>query len=462
MSLFLHSCNTPDKVVKVLGHMGLSIGLSSVHRAIKSLSAESADYIKELGQTRLVSLAYDNFDVKFNTLVPTVDSPGNRLVHMTSATILQLDHGVSLQDLRCSEYIWNRQDLHLNPRATDPQKFSPLCTLELIHTLHPESVHPSGLSRRGRFNSFKFMETLLTHGPKALHCLLPRLGRPEAVEKIPVTKLKQQPLRALDINPSTVGGNIEILEQLLGQMGFGDPSHSYTDIEDFVQITHSDLGTVEHILSALKQRSVEGTPLRRLQNIVVNPGLFHVKMATLDALWRIFVRPNKMSKVFDGDETSFMKFVAILRPNQTYHLGTNPKFREQHELIDHVGTALRLDAWRTELLKRYDTKYQTLEDFAASQPGLDKLRDIANSLAWDYVAYESSEDDAFDLRFKPAEERDEQNENMKYTQAYILLYEELCYLVNYGDIGRFETLLPAWIPIWRATGKHKYGNRMLL
>ncbi|KIP07790.1 hypothetical protein PHLGIDRAFT_49283, partial [Phlebiopsis gigantea 11061_1 CR5-6] len=120
VGLFLHSTNAPEKVVKVLGHMGLSIALSSIHRGVRSLTRNSRVAMLDLGRTHCAAIAYDNLDIKFHTLVHTIDSPSDGLVHLASATLLKLDHGARAEDLRCSRLIWNRQDLRLNPSATDP------------------------------------------------------------------------------------------------------------------------------------------------------------------------------------------------------------------------------------------------------------------------------------------------------------------------------------------------------
>jgi hypothetical protein len=65
------------------------------------------------------------------------------------------------------------------------------------------------------------------------------------------------------------------------------------------------------------------------------------------------------------------------------------------------------------------------------------------------------------LRKKPAAVRDKQLENVLLMHQHFLLYEELSYAMNFGDIGRIETLFPPWICIFKATGKHKYAAHMV-
>ncbi|KAG1839902.1 hypothetical protein DFJ58DRAFT_625000, partial [Suillus subalutaceus] len=56
--------------------------------------------------------------------------------------------------------------------------------------------------------------------------------------------------------------------------------------------------------------------------------------------------------------------------------------------------------------------------------------------------------------------RDLQYKNSLFMNKLFLHYEELLYAMNQGDIGCVETCIIAWIPILKATGKHKYATHM--
>ncbi|KAJ3715336.1 hypothetical protein C8R42DRAFT_725698 [Lentinula raphanica] len=64
------------------------------------------------------------------------------------------------------------------------------------------------------------------------------------------------------------------------------------------------------------------------------------------------------------------------------------------------------------------------------------------------------------MREKSDEERDAVFENMLLQQQMFLLYEEISYAMNEGDIGRVETCFMPWIWIFQATGKHRYATFM--
>ncbi|KAI9066923.1 hypothetical protein FKP32DRAFT_1551960, partial [Trametes sanguinea] len=417
VGIFLHSCSAPEKLIKVLARMGISISLASIHRAIHSMSDETDLDMEALGRTLTSGIGYDNFDFKLDVAIPTLDSLKDSLFHMTSATLLRLDHGVKPDDLRCSRLLWERSEL--NPLASDPRPFDPRKTITLPF--------------------------------------------PEAIESIPVSKLHHVPLRAMDINQSTVSGNIEALNNMLTQAGLGDPARPararsgmpVEDISQHVVLVSGDLGTYERVLTAQRRRAQELTPFNRLQYVVFVPGLFHFKMAAADAIWRILVTPADART----DSTSFAKLFARLRPNESSRLINNAKFRQQHELIEHVGALLQLDAWRVEVSKSTAGRYNSLEEWAASKPSAHEITEIADRLALMYA--EGEDVDLHELQYEPASNRDVVRENTLRTLNYLLLYAELSYALNAGDIGRVETLYSPWVQLFRAAGKHKYATGIL-
>ncbi|KAH7917504.1 hypothetical protein BV22DRAFT_1108559 [Leucogyrophana mollusca] len=444
MGIFLHSCNTPERVIHALARMGISVSVSAIHDAIRSLSRETYRTLRDMGQTLLVGYAYDNFDIDFKTRTPTIEKAMDTLTHMTSGDLIRLDHGVTLDDLRCSQYLWERS--HLNP-AIPAYRLPTLRTCVDLLDLHPEGDHPSGLTRRQRWNAYKFLADLVKYGPPYFAQFKNYLGRPESVEQIPVKKMQHAPARAMDINQSKVSGNIKAIANLLQQGGVGDPTEKIVtgseltadvvDIQDYVVLFHGDLGTAERVQSVLERRSIEATPWRRYQFVVFVMGLFHLKMACADAIWRIFIEP----KASRDDTTSLMHFIALHRPRETGKIGSDPGFRRMHEVIGHTGIALRLDAWRAEAYKTNST-WTSLEAFAGSEPSITQLREMANALAMAYVA---GGEDVYEARCKPLALRDQRRENILLMQQYFLLYEELSWSMNEGDIGRVETLFPPWI-----------------
>ena len=462
--IFFHSCNTPDKVIKAAAHMGISISPSSINNAVHSLSQESAARLHTLGQSQTAMVAYDNCELTLNRMTPTIEQSGDRLVHLTSGLVMKMAHGVTADDLRCSNFLWERS--RVNPKVLYSPTPPRPCSYEDLFTLHPDPPHPSGLNRHGRFTAWLFLNTLFHHGPEYFRQFLPLLLEPEIIEQIPVTKLEYLPARAMPINQSKVDGNIQAIANLFEQISVGDPATAskgtrptargerLVDISEHVILVHGDLGTGERIQAILKRRSIERTAMQRYQPVLYVPGIFHTKMACVETNWRVFIQPPE-SRI---DDNSIMQFVGQLRPKETGQIGSKPKFRQMHEVVLHTGTVLRLDSWRTEARHQYPSKdIRTLEDLAAQKPTYQELSNLANSMVKKHVA---GKQNLFALRHRKSQNRDKQYENITLIHQYFSLYEEFSYRANAGDIGGIEALMPSWIALWKATGKHKYANFM--
>lgn len=86
------------------------------------------------------------------------------------------------------------------------------------------------------------------------------------LEHIPVTKMPIIAASAMDVNNSTVSGNIQAIENLLAQGGIIDPNEindcdrdDIPDVSDFVILFHGNLGTGERITSLQQCWSIEET-----------------------------------------------------------------------------------------------------------------------------------------------------------------------------------------------------------
>jgi hypothetical protein len=219
--IFLHASNTPSKVIEALAHMGISISIDVIGDAVHSLSGETYHTIRNMGQTLLAGYAYDNFDIDFPGLVPTVEKSIDTLTHMTSGGLILLEHGVTPDDLHCSDELWLNNPLNPASSSSNPSRQHTVTEIEL---LHPEANHISGLTRCERFNSWLFRSDLVKYGPSYFDQFSKLLGTPEMIDQIPVVKMRWAPARSLDIKQSTVAGNLQAIPEFLEQGGVGDPS----------------------------------------------------------------------------------------------------------------------------------------------------------------------------------------------------------------------------------------------
>lgn len=261
LGIFLHSMHAPEKVIETISQMGLSISIDSIHDAIQLLSTQSAHTLWKLGQTLLAAYAYDNFDVTLKTAIPTVEKSTDTLKHLTSGLLFPLQHGVTQGDLKCLHELWQRSQLNSDARQDLNQSRS-WWDIQLLHI----NNHPGTPSHRECFNAWQFLHDLCHHGPPYFAQFRSQLQAPDMLEHIPVTKMPIIAASAMDVNNSTVSGNIQAIENLLAQGGIIDPNEindcdrdDIPDVSDFVILFHGNLGTGERITSLQQCWSIEET-----------------------------------------------------------------------------------------------------------------------------------------------------------------------------------------------------------
>jgi hypothetical protein len=102
----------------------------------------------------------------------------------------------------------------------------------------------------------------------------------------------------MDISNSTVSGNINSVLELLKQGDIEDPAEcdplQRIDVSEYVVLFHGNLGTGERLQVALQRHAIENTPWNCLQHVIFIPGLFHLKMASADAIWRTFLQNSSV------------------------------------------------------------------------------------------------------------------------------------------------------------------------
>lgn len=117
IGIYFHACDTPDSVIEVLAHSGISISISSINNAVNSLSKKASQCIKDLGQTFLVAYCIDNIGWDQKPANSTLENQGFH-VETTNGFLIKLQHGVSLENLHISKILWESSPY--NPSPTSP------------------------------------------------------------------------------------------------------------------------------------------------------------------------------------------------------------------------------------------------------------------------------------------------------------------------------------------------------
>ena len=423
---FLESANTPEKVIKVLAHGGWSVSVSSVVMMVRSLTTERQKLIRELSKDGLCALAYDNLDFDFKTKEATLEKPGT-FESITTGTFIPLGHGTTLDDLRFSDELWKKSPL--NPQGTKDVSPSQVPSHRYILKRVGESI--PHLERAMQWYIRSVIAEYLPPSYKDL------LGPMPSSNWIGVEKSTQEPARAMHIKASSNDGNIEIVENLERQLG--TKSEWY---DSYVRLCHGDLGTQERHDSTTFFRAIEHSSQNRLQWLVTVPGVFHIRMAAVDAIWRAHISGHALR----SNEGGTYQLFQTLRPRDFGKLNSNPSYRMLNDGITHLVKAHVTVCWE-------QTVGYNLDEFAKTEPTWDTIDDLGHQIFNEHFAGK----DFNDLRDLPDSDRDRKRENQMLFNRDGLLYVLLVLASNTGAVGLMKDLLWAWVPMFRACGKHKYA-----
>ncbi|KAG2031719.1 hypothetical protein BDR03DRAFT_875406, partial [Suillus americanus] len=106
--IFLQSAKLVSRLLETYKSM-IVVSDSSISQDPPELDVFLMNTIRDLGQTLLASYTYDNFDVDLKSHVPVAEKLNNSLKHLPSGLIFLLQHGVTVNDLKCSDELWKSQ-----------------------------------------------------------------------------------------------------------------------------------------------------------------------------------------------------------------------------------------------------------------------------------------------------------------------------------------------------------------
>lgn len=464
MGLFLHASGTAQRVIDSLSQIGFSTSSPSIDRTVSSLSEESQEAILAAGQSMKYLIAYDNLVIDFGSPGQSIVEKSQRsLWNLTTGTFI--NHGYSLEDLRFANEV-RKQDPY-----NDEEDRSPLPDYDYIDLLDKGSLDSDGFDLHLRFFAWSLLHVLCTHGPTFFHQFRSRVGDPESIEELPLRKTDQVPVRAMKHDNSKVTGNIDALEDMMAQGGI--KRHSPTEepvsgeppnVSEYVLLVSGDLGSGERIDTGKRRRAMDVCLWNNLYYVIFIPGMFHVKMALVDMLWRLFIKPFAQ----ETDPTSAGNATRYLCPrvkDTNKILKGPPTYQQMKRFLKHLGTAERLTCWRTAFERRFGPSiWSDLEDraFIARFTLRFTWEDLV-AMSKDLVKTFFSLKSIYARKKNPVTQtRDRELENTMLRNYYMLFYEETIYAMDHGDIGRLERCLIDWIPAFRAVGKHKYAHHLTM
>ncbi|KAF8344262.1 uncharacterized protein EI90DRAFT_2902059 [Cantharellus anzutake] len=213
--------------------------------------------------------------------------------------------------------------------------------------------------------------------------------------------------------------------------------------EKYVILLHGDLGTMEKIEGILHSRRIEESMLERMHYLLPIPGLFHVRMACVDAINRIHATGNDLR----SDPNGFYKRLCLLFPNDLSKLNKAvPPFWMMNDGINYITRCIILDAWE-------ESVGSDLQKFISSKPTLEEINRKAEEIT---RAHFETKQDA--MNQWPQEEQDQRRMNQLLFNRDAMYYRVLVHAMNYGMVDVIIDVLSFWVPIFQACRKHKYAT----
>ncbi|KAH7335286.1 hypothetical protein B0J17DRAFT_69630 [Rhizoctonia solani] len=447
VGLFVHSTNVPEKVVELLSRMGVCIAPNSINSMVGHMSTEAQRLLKEELPKLLTALGYDNLEIRFDTEQPTATNQG-KLVSLATATCVPLRPGTKKEHLRWSKRLWEQSEFNLyRIRALVVGSHEVL--LELFNKVSRVPLEESIES----LYAWHVRKILLSDDVDTIPVDLKEkfrhedLGLPVFRSQIEHAQTTQQPMRSMVVNLSETQANAAEIEYMLEQGGV-----QTEDLEEYVILCHGDLGTGKKIASLQESRSIEKTARRRLQYLVFVCGWFHTRMAMADAIWRLWIEPERPRTGHPTHPHSIFHLCALLRPREIGKMSTNPGFRRTHSIIEHLTVASIADAWGLAVKAKFNVKLNQWK------PTWEDVITMSHEVVREYVA-----SPMYRLSGRNRQSQTSNTANAVKDQSRLFNRDGLLYLATtqasrYGDVRRMEDLLLQWVYIWKYTRKYQYAT----
>ncbi len=267
------------------------------------------------------------------------------------------------------------------------------------------------------------------------------LGLMPSSKWISVEKSMQEPACTMHIKALSNNGNIEIIENLEHQLGTKSEWYNL-----YIHLCHGDLGTQECHDSTMFFCAVESSSQNRLQWLMTVPGIFHVQMAAVDAIWRTHISGHALC----SNEGGTYKLFKTLRPRDFMRLNSNPGYCILNDGITHLIKVHITVCWE-QVIGDPD-----LQEFVSTKPTWEVIDNMAHQIFIESFAGNNFND----LQDQPDSKCDKRQENQLLFNQDGLMYILLAQASNNGAIGLMRDLLWVWVPMFHMCGKHKYATHL--
>ncbi|KAG9069635.1 hypothetical protein KI688_010539 [Linnemannia hyalina] len=244
----------PKRIVNAMAAMSLSVSYPTAYLSLKALADDGLTQVRKLARTHQWILIYDNinyYDSKFNQRLD------NRNVVVSGVTLTIV--------------ISRHQDDDLSQDALLPLPDRPP-----LKDLYPRQVNDERLRHASLFFLF---DCLQRHHEPFQHYAVPFRIRP--ISPLDVSKTWAFEIPAMDIDQSSLDGNMRVLEEVKKLLQLDDEW-----FRNHVVIVGGNQLTVSRVRTMIRYRAPDVSAFNRLQWAIPVLQLFHLQMIVCGTILR--------------------------------------------------------------------------------------------------------------------------------------------------------------------------------
>ena len=199
VGFFLESKGTPEGVIEMLAHMGVSVSTQTTRNMVNSLTRNAQDRNKTLPPTMFI---YDNFDMDFKVAQPTVGKSSSH-ASMTSTMFSPYAAMDSSDNFQFTWDLYKTSHFNKDLVASDPWIYTP-CIWAILPQQLPAAEGLDSLSQAFVWH----LRAILVQQEPSIAAYISQLGTPEAVDVLPMTwtiQFLQVPSTLMKVKAMAIG-----------------------------------------------------------------------------------------------------------------------------------------------------------------------------------------------------------------------------------------------------------------
>ncbi|KAG0205006.1 hypothetical protein BGX33_008156, partial [Mortierella sp. NVP41] len=408
MGIFFHTSGCSKNVINTLSKAHICVSYDSTLAAISALTEDAIGLVREAVLKNSWYIIYDNINLFMTVTDQRVDNADTQINGATATIVPGKDLG------------------------TADKPFNPLATLTLDDFLpDDQAVTDAAVASR-----FHLVDVLQRHYGKYKDISMPPIRE---IRSLPIEQSVTYPIPAMEIDQSSVEGNLEILKFIIA-CTLVLPA-TYFDNGKRILVAGDQL-TVSRVDTVKRSVDDDVTVFDRMEWALPALQLFHLQMNLCSLILKTYLG--------ESDKPGSLSFYVARLKRKRISEGSS-SFHAADELMRNVFDGMVLRLWQEEL--GIDPS-EPSEAFGPNQDPtrmLDQVSTAAEAIRTRHLVRPEMNRKAYGNA----------NTNAALFIRDMLVYIELGDAIKQGDVGRIEAVLVPITVMFQAGGTKNYANQLL-